>query len=188
MSLINDALKRASQSDRNRAPTIQPRAPMEPAASRPGQSSSVALGAGIVLALGLAGWCFSLWWHTGRSPAPSKVEPVAAVAPKPAPVPIVREVVAPPVAIPAPPPQVVAATPAPAPAPAPAPPAKPVEEVWPENLKVMGIFFNKINPRALISGQTVGEGEEISGIRIAKINHDSVTVEWHGQVKELVIE
>jgi hypothetical protein len=180
MSLINDALKRASQSDRNRARPAEPRAPMEPPANRPGQFLPVALGAGIVLALGLAGWFFSQWWNTSHAPAPVKVETVVAVAPKPAPAPVAQATV--------PPPVVAAPMPVATPAPAPAPPAKPAEEAWPVNLKVMGIFFSQTNPKAIINGKTVGVGDEISGIRVSKIGPDRVTVEWHGKVKELVIE
>ena len=52
----------------------------------------------------------------------------------------------------------------------------------------MGIFFNKINPRALINGKTVVVGDEIEGIHVTKIELNQVTVEWNGLVKELTIE
>jgi len=198
MSLINDALKRASQSDRNRPRPTETHAAMEPVSYRRGKAMPVALVAGVVVALGLAGWFFWQWWHASHPPAPAKVAPAVVVAPKPAPKPVV--VVAPvaPVVhetVPAPavtsPPPVVVVAPPPAavavPAPAP-PPAKPVAEKWPAELKVKGIFYNAANPRALINGNTVGVGEQIEGISITKIEQDRVTIEWHGQVKELMME
>jgi hypothetical protein len=97
-------------------------------------------------------------------PVKTPPPPAAAPAPAPAPAPVV------------------------APAPAPPPPAKPVVEAWPVELKLMGILFNQTNPRALINGKTLHEGDEIDGIRVTKIEHDQVTVEWHGQVKELLTE
>jgi hypothetical protein len=52
----------------------------------------------------------------------------------------------------------------------------------------MGIFFGKTNARAIINGQTVGIGSQIHGISVTKIENDRVTVEWHGKVKELMVE
>jgi hypothetical protein len=186
MSLINDALKRASQSDRNRARPTEPHARVKPVAERRERSLSLVLGIAIVLVLGLAGWFFGQWWSASHPSAPAKVESAAAAPPQLAPAPVVHEVIPPPVAIPQPLP-VAVVTPAPAPAPPP-PPAKPVAPAWPADLKLKGIFFSKANPRALINGKTVVVGDEINGIRVTKIEEDKVTVEWNGQVKELVIE
>jgi ribosome-associated protein YbcJ (S4-like RNA binding protein) len=173
MSLINDALKRASQSDRNRPRPTETHVAMRPAAERRNGALSLWLGTGIVLALGLAGLFFWQWWNVSHAPVPAKVETAAAVAPKPAP---------------APPPVLHESVPAPTPEPAPPPPAKPVAEAWPTNLKLNGIFFSKANARAIINGKTVVVGDEIDGIRVTKIEHSQVTVEWNGQVKELIIE
>jgi hypothetical protein len=196
MSLINDALKRASQADRNRPrpPQTPTHASMEPAPEQRGGFLPLVLGAVVVLAVGLAGWFFWQWWRVSHPPSPARA-PIAAVAPKPAPPPVAQKAVAPPVAS-APPSNVVASTPAPVPAPAPAPtpepapppPAKPVVPPWPAELKLGGIFFSKTNPFALINGKSVNEGDEIDGIRVTKIERDKVTVEWNGQVKVLVIE
>ena len=189
MSLINDALKRASQSDRNRAVQAVTRAPLEPVAGGRDWSFSLALGAGVVVALAMAGWFFGQWWKAGRRSDPIKVEAVAAVAQKPAPPPApaaaAAPAVPPPAATPAPAP---AATPAPAPAPTPAPAASPVEAPWPVKLKLMGIFFSKTNPHALINGKTVAQGDEVGGIRVTKIEADRVTVEWNGRAKEMILE
>jgi len=198
MSLINDALKRASQSDRNRPHSVETNTAMQPVAERRGRTFPVVTSVCIVVALGLAGWFFWQWWSVSHKAAPVKVQPVAAVKPKPGlplvvPAAPVAHETAPPPAVTSPPPPVVAETPAPAPAPVPAPApapviAKPAGQPWPAALKLKGIFFNATNPRALINGDTVGVGEEINGIRVTKIEKDNVTVEWHGQVKELFIE
>jgi hypothetical protein len=192
MSLINDALKRASQADRNRPLPAATRAAMEPAAGGGGWSWTWALAGGVVVALALAGWFFRQWWDAGRQAVPVKVEAVAALAPGPAPV--AREAVAPPSPAIAPAPvTAIAAAPtipprAPALDPAPAPPASAVEAPWPAELKLMGIFFSKTNPRALISGKTVAPGDDIAGIRVTKIENDRVTLEWNGRVKEMILE
>jgi hypothetical protein len=181
MSLINDALKRASKTDRDRARPTETRASMQPVAERRGRSLPLVLMGVAAVSLGLAGLFFWQWWNVSHPPAPVHEETVAAVAPAP----VVQEAVPPP-------PKVVAAAPVPPPAPVPepppAPPAKPVVAAWPAELKLMGIFFSKTNPRAIINGKTVVVDDEINGIRITKIEHDQVTVEWNGQVKNLVME
>jgi hypothetical protein len=137
------------------------------------------------LALGLAVWFFWQLWAASHSPAPTHLEAIPVVAPKPAPPPVIREEI--------PPPQVAAPAPAPAPvptlspAPAPLEPAKPVEPAWPADLKLTGIFFRKTNPLALINGKTVGVGDDMDGIRVTKIENDRVTVEWNGKVRELKV-
>jgi hypothetical protein len=184
MSLLNDALKRASQSDRSRRRPVQPRVLMEPVAERRGHSLALALGAGSVLALTLALWFFWQLWSASHPPASANVEPVAAVAPTPAPAPVIRaEIPPPPPAMITPPTTVTA----PIPAPAPAVPARPVEQAWPADLKVTGIFFRKTNPLAIINGKTVAVGDDINGIRVTKIENDQVTVEWNGKLKELKV-
>ena len=178
MSLINDALKRASKTDRSRQRPTETHASMQPVAERRDGSLSLLMGA-VVVVLGLAGWFFWQWWNASHPPASARLETVVAVAPAP----VVQ------VAVP-PPPKVVepAPAPVPVPAPAPAPPAKPVVAAWPVELKLMGIFFSKTNPRAIINGKTVVVDDEIGGIRVTKIERDQVTVEWNGQVKKLILE
>jgi hypothetical protein len=191
MSKLNDALKRASQTDRERQRPVAARANIEPAADPRGKSLAKAMVAGSVLALGLALWFFWQLFSASYPHAVANVEPAPIAAPKPAPTPVVRaEVPTPPVVIPTPAP-VVAPAPTPVAAPAPAPvvaaPAKPVEPAWPANLKLTGIFFRKTNPLALLNGKTVGVGDEIDGIRVAKIESDRVTLEWNGKIKEMLV-
>jgi hypothetical protein len=104
-------------------------------------------------------------------PASTKGAPVAAVAPV------------------APPPPGVDETEAPssttARASGPARPATAAATAWPADLKLMGIVYNKTKPLALINGQPLLVGEMIYGIRVTKIEHNRVLVQWNGQVKEL---
>ena len=183
MSLINDALKRASKTDRSRQRPTETHASMQPVAERRDGSLSLLMGAVVVVALAMAGWFFWQWWNASHSRASAQREFVTAVAPAP----VVQKAVPPSVVTP-PPAQVAAPTPALAPAPAPVPPAKPVVVAWPVELKLMGIFFSKTNPRAIINGKTVVVDDEIGGIRVTKIERDQVTVEWNGQVKKLILE
>jgi hypothetical protein len=181
MSLINDALKRASQSDRNRPSSAAAPARLQPVAARRSSVLPWVVGLMVVVVLALAGWFFSQWWNASRpssvaaiAPTP-KVEPVMVLPPAPAP--------APPVARLEPGPAVIQPAPAAAPV-----PSAPVEPKWPVALTLKGIFFSKSNPHALINGRTVGPGDTIGGVLVAKIESDRVRVEWNGQTKELVME
>jgi hypothetical protein len=189
MSLINDALKRASESHKNQPAPGEPARPMQPAASaRKSGASSGALVV-LVIVLLLWGWFFWKWWAgshptVAAKPAAAPVAKVAAApapAPKPAPAPV-------PVVKPAPPP--------------PAPPVvalaqKPVERVaappvveaaWPMTLTLKGIFYSKSHPLALINGKTVGPGETVGGAVVSKIEPNRVIVEWKGHTKDLLPE
>jgi hypothetical protein len=184
MSLLNDALRRASESDRNRPRPAAPQTSLRSAAEPHSHSLALALVGGGVLALGLAGWFFWLLWSASRPSATAHLAPALVAAPNPAPAPVVRAENPPPT-VAVSPPQVAApiATTAPAPE-----PAKPIGDGWPVDLKVTGIFFRVANSQALISGRTVGVGDDIEGIQITKIAKDRVTVEWNGKVKELRVK
>ncbi len=180
MSLINDALKRASQSDRNRPSQAALPRPMQPADAVRASRFSWVLPVIVAVALVLAGWFFWKWWEASH--------PVVAADPAPAPAPAANAVVA----APAPPATPVPPPPAPVAAPvakAPEPiPAAPIAEAWPTELTLKGIFYNKTSPRALINGKTVGPGESIGGVLVARIETDRVVVEWNGHSKELMLE
>jgi hypothetical protein len=189
MSLINDALKRASQTEKNRPrdPDATPLAALQ-AVNTPRRSMlPVVIGVCVVALLATAG--VLVWYFFSRasasfqeptlapmvarpvSPASApKVEPAPAATPAPVPQPVV---VAPPTQpAPAPQPVVVAPTPPPAPFP---------------DLKLQGIFYNAKNPRAAINGQVKREHEQVGDVTIVKISQTSVTVEWNGQTKDLYL-
>jgi hypothetical protein len=167
MSLINDALKRARENQRNDPPSgARPLPPVE---------SPARGGAGWILAaaaiLFLAAACFFFGPALFGSKAPPSV---TAKTP----------------AIPAPPPAEAALAPAPpvevatAPVPAPAtntvpppatttnpPPTAVVAEPWP---KVQGIIFNAAHPLAIVNGQTVSVGDRAGDFQVKQILTNSV--------------
>jgi hypothetical protein len=192
MSLINDALKRASQSDRNRRSQASLLRPMQPVAARPRSRTSWLLAAIIVAALCivLAGLTFWKWWgatHPNIVTAPVQTAPkIVAEPPPPAPkpAPIIQQT-PPPAAAPTPLP-VVVQSPAPVPTPVPAP-AVSVPEAWPITLTVKAIFYSKTRPHALVNGKTVEPGDKIDGVLVTEIKSDRVLFGWHGQSKEVLM-
>jgi hypothetical protein len=186
MSMLNDALKRASQTDRDRQRPIPARVPAEPAAEPPGKNLALALGMGSVLALAVAVWFFWQLLSASRQSALAQLEAAPVEAPKLAPPPGISTEILPQGIMTEPPPPRVA--PAPGLEAAPVAPARPVEAAWPADLKLTGIFFRQTNPLALISGKTLGVGDEIDGIRVTKIENNRVTVEWNGKAKELMVK
>jgi thioredoxin-related protein len=62
------------------------------------------------------------------------------------------------------------------PAPAPTPDGEP---------HLQGIFYSATHASVLLNGQSCKEGDTVDGIHVLKIAPDKVTVEWHGQTKEL---
>jgi hypothetical protein len=182
MSLINDALKRASQSEKRRARDPIPPAPMQPAGESRHSSLPLAIGAAVVVLLTVAGWLvfrsFASRGNAAPPPSPIAAKPAAPappleVEPTPAPVPAAAVVTAPPANTNPP-----AAPAAPMVAPPPPPPPFP-------DLKLQGIFYSRANPKIIINGQTRGENDQIGDVRIVKIAPTKVTVEWNGQTKEL---
>lgn len=65
------------------------------------------------------------------------------------------------------------------PPPAP-PPRKPGDEP-----KLQGILYSASHSSAVLDGHTCEEGDTVSGVRVLKIEHDTVTVESQGHIKVL---
>ena len=190
MSLINDALKRASQTEKNRPREAATVPSNMQAVSEPRRSAFPIVAIVCIVAL-LAAAC-ALVLHYFSHPA------TAAQTPVPAPVVIHPVTPAPPPKIeptptPAPTPQPVVVTPPPdtnppTPPPQPQPvvvstPPPPVEPF--PDLKLQGIFYNAKNPRAAINGLIKREHEQIGDVTIIKISQNAVTVQWNGQTKDL---
>ena len=184
MSLLNDALKRASQSQyghdtvRIHIPPVDPTVPAAPAIraipAMPAMSVAVAephpkSGVGwlpilVVLTVAVAG-AFILLAHFS---ARHRAHAVAIV-------PVSRPI--PPAPKPAPPPVTVKAVAVTAPAPAPLPP-----------LKLQGISFYNAHWEAIINGRTVYVGNRIGGFRVAVISGNKVwLVAPDGSRKRLVL-
>jgi len=199
MSLINDALRRASQSEKDRPRRAAPPTGMEPTPKARSSRLPVILGAVVLVALLLAGWFFRQWWMA-RNTAGGAVT-AANIAP-----PVTAQAIPPPVVAPKPAPVAPAPSANPAPAPVVVVPATPVvappvvapsglpsvtnynPSPWPVELKLGGIFFSKTKPRVLINGNIYGPGDEIQGVVLKKIEPDKVTLEWNGHSRVLIME
>lgn len=163
MSLINDALKRARETQRNNAPPgAMPLPPVE-APTRGG--AGWILTASAVLFLAAAGLIVgpALFGHkappsvAAKTPV-SSAPPAAATTPAPAPS------IPPPVAITNLPP---------IPKTNPPPPAVAVGP-WP---KVQGIIFNAARPVAIVNGQTVNVGDLVGHFRVKQITRHNVVLQ-----------
>jgi len=184
MSLINDALKRASQTEKGRAREPSLGSLMQPA--RPARRSGFPIGivACVVLLLAASGW-FACRYFAPSHPLPVAPAPVRTVIIPPAPAPVPAPVVK------VEPAHVVASTPSPAvvavPASSPRAPAAPVAveplPPFPE-LRIQAIFYSTIKPKVMISDQIYAENEQVGEVRIVKIMPAVVTTEWRGQTKE----
>jgi hypothetical protein len=200
MSLINDALRRASQTERNRPRHNPSPVGMEPAPVTRGSRLSLLLISTMFVSLLLACWCFWQWWAARKDTAAH----VPRVATAPATIPLTPPVVAArPVAVAAAPPvpaTVAPAKPVPPPAavvdvpppvvqhPAAAPPEIPLVSnytptPWPVDLKLNAVFYSKTNPRVLLNGNIYTLGDNIQGVILKKIDVDKITVEWDGRTR-----
>ena len=160
MSLINDALKRARESQRNNPPPGAP--PLPPVESPARGGTGWILAAAVVLFLAAAGIVLapSLF---GRKASPA----VATNVPK----------------IPAPPPAATAIVPVPPPAEvAPAlattnnavpPAAAPVEQLP----RLQGVIFNAARPVAIVNGKAVSVGDRVGDFQVKQILKSSVVVQ-----------
>ncbi len=190
MSLVNDALRRGKQNGQGQVSPTSAGAPMEPVLTPERFASSATakiLGAFAFLLLVVAFFI----WNGARTKVVTNNKSGEPVAPSVAlqrpitPVPGVPQVDAPrsPASavvssIPLEPTNnVAAATSVAAPAP-----------VAPPQLKLQGIFYRLNQSTALINGKTVGAGELIAGVRVVKIDRQSVTLEWNGQTNVLTME
>ncbi len=58
----------------------------------------------------------------------------------------------------------------------------------PKDLRLQGIFFRMKDPTAIINGKTVRNGDEIDGAKVVRIDRASVRVEVNGQQKDLTLK
>lgn len=198
MSLINDALKRASQVERNRSTQAPVPIALQPAPEASGSKMSLLLMGTVLLSLLLACWFFWQWWmvrHNLRlaSTVNNTHQAVAIVTPPPAPLPKPLPVVAPaPVVTPAKPIPAPVATPPVAAAPRTVIPAAGQlpsngysQSPWPVDLKLTAIVFSKTNPRCIINGYSYGTSDNIHGIVIKQVQRTQVLLEWNGHTRML---
>jgi hypothetical protein len=205
MSLINDALKRASQAEANRRRDAAQPPAMQPAPDRRRSLVPVLMGIGIFILLAMAG--IFLWRAIPHRDNPAPVP--AAVSTSDGRATLQRsqgDALAPseastngPGSAGASPYQGAAAPPYRAEPPLPvdstnvsggtaAPPyqAAPAPPSFPE-LKLQSIFFSRNNPRASINGQIRAENDLVGEVRVVSISSNKVTVEWNGRTKDLIL-
>jgi hypothetical protein len=166
MSLINDALKRAREKQRNNPPSGAP--PLPPVESPARGGTGWILAAAAILFLAAASLIL------GPALVGHKTPPtVAAKSPE----------------IPAPPPAEAAPAPATNTLPPPAtntnpPPAAPVEQLP----RLQGVIFNAASPLAIVNGKTVGVGDRVGDFQVKQILKSSVIIQRpDGSQKTLTI-
>ena len=170
MSLINDALKRARDAQRNDPPSGARSLPPVESPARGGIGWILA--AAVVLILAAAGVFLGLGLFGHKTPPPAIAKTPVISKPLPAetvPGPVSPKVVT--VAVPLPAPK-TNALPPPAPNTNPPPPAVAAKQwQWP---KVQGIIFNVTRPLAIVNGQTVNAGDRVGDVQVKQILKDSV--------------
>ena len=159
MSLINDALKRAREAQRNHPPSGATPLPPVESPARGGTSWILAVAA--ILFLAAAGLVIGLSLFGHKAPPPA----VASV-PKTPPSPPAKPELAP-----APPPVGVVSVPATTNNAL--PPAAPVES----QPKLQGIIFNASRPLAIVNGKTVNVGDRVGDLLVKQILKSSVIVQ-----------
>jgi hypothetical protein len=185
MSLINDALKRAKESQKNDTPAVA--TPMPPVEARPPERTFSWVMPSVIILLVATAFLFiglAVARHNNQSAPPAtaavSTPPVAVPATPtvPAPKPSVAETLAPapvtnlpvaeatPTNAPAPPVEAIAATPQPE---------------APKAPKIQGIAYDPQNAWAIVNGQTVYVGDEVDGFRVLDISRKAVTLAGNGQ-------
>ena len=169
MSLINDALKRASQSKPAADGPDSGAAPLSPAPTtetrRPPTWLLVGFPVVLFLVCGIAGWLIYEGWR-GKTEFPATAvarETEREVAPTPSNQSIT-----------------VIATNVSTNAVVPAEPQFPT-------LKLQGVFYRPGNPSAIINSKTVYRGDKVDEARILAIGKTNVTVEWKGERRVLIV-
>ena len=160
MSLINDALKRARESQRNDPPSGA--APLPPVESPARGGAGWILAAAAILFLAAVGVFLGPAWFGSKAPPTTTAKTPGMVAPKPAEFP--------------PPPAPVTvpdASPAPATNTNPPPAAVPVKPLP----KLQGVIFNATRPLAIVNGKTVNVGDRVGDFQVKQILQNSVIIQ-----------
>jgi hypothetical protein len=178
MSLINDALKRARESQRKNPPPGAP--PLPPIESPARGGTGWMLAAAAVLLLAAAGLFFgpALFEHKAAPVVTAKAPEISAPPPAAAPAPMPPRVDAAPL-----PPAVTNAAPPPAAITNPPPAAAAVQA-----LKIQGIIFSVAHPEAIVNGKDVNVGDRVGDFQVKEILRDSVVFQRpDGSQKTLAI-
>jgi hypothetical protein len=214
MSLINDALKRASQSTTAPAPapptTVKPEATLRPIEHKKATPwPLVIVSVLLVISIGIGGWLF-FRNPTGMNASGSSEDRTHAQARQPAaapdPVPLAAVQSAPaspqhtseqprttsttrPATSGTEAPSALAAASSPSPTlqtAVSAVSAPPVAAPMPM-YKLQGIFYRPDHPMAMINGRNVVQGDKVSDAKVVSIGRESVTLSVDGQTKVLTL-
>lgn len=190
MSLINDALKRAKESQRKDAPSgVSPLRPMETNEKECDSNLvlPVAIAFLVVIAFALIG--LAMFKQTGKRIPAEKSAAAPVAVPKLGVAAAVPPVTNAPAAQPASPsavstPVVAAAATAPSVA-----ATNPVAAIPPASKppQIQGIAYDPVHPTAIINGKAVSVGGRVAGMRVTAIMPDSVTLDVDGHTKTLVV-
>ena len=197
MSLINDALKRAQETQKKSPPPLAG-APLHSVPTERRSAMPLIAGAVILLLLGVgAGVLLQLNKREPATkiavapaqPAVQNSEPQKNVQPAPpVAVPVANiPVAAQPVISPAPTP----VTPSVAAEPSPKPPVSEIEvastkPAWPK-LKLQGIIYVPRKPSVVINGKALFVGERVDGAQVVAISPESVTLVFTGRTNVLSV-
>jgi hypothetical protein len=208
MSLINDALKRAKQAQKNRPPTGTSGPQFRPAEPTPRKSSNLNWFLPLAIFIVMALIILFVWSQSHKNdsraiaqkpavvnqPSPAASPPATALqtpaipgkliepapAPKPAgPMPSVATPTAPPVTTAT---AIAAQTSAPVAVPVAAPAPKPAPP------RLQAIFYNPQHPSVIIDGKTVMIGDKLGEFRVRAITQDSATLTSAAQTIVLTLE
>jgi len=209
MSLLNDALKRASDADKSRTGGGPPVSPLQPVdyAARPGWPLRFVLAGLLLVTVGCSAYFLIRWLRapgpepipdSGNAPIARNLPPTSAPAaawrapaaaqPVPPVIPVSTSVTARAAlepARPVEPPLTRGTNPPSFPAPTSAVPSV-AETVFPA-LKLQSIIFRLRNPSAVINGEMLGVGDTIKGARVVRIDRHTVSLEWKGGTNVLAL-
>ncbi len=180
MSLINDALKRATQAQPAAPLPGETSPPMQPVTHRPTRSMPAYFVPVLLLTLSLSCWFFVKAWGTRRpdlirSSLDAISTSVAAREPEP-----------PPASAPLDTPPVGTNSPVPASTNDVPPPPQPPKPPAPP-FKLQGIFYRPSRPAALVNTKTVYVGDKVGAAKVKAITQESVTLEIGGQTLVLTL-
>jgi hypothetical protein len=213
MSLINDALKRATADKPREAQSTAATPPLQPVDSTPAKPSNILPWALLVIGVGVVGIAAGLWFgatrNTQQAAAPqSQPTPTALSAPEPTPAanPLQQTTktlqavsarnddstptTTTPVAPPAPTKNAVIVAKAPvttAPTTTPKKVAAPTS-TDPKAIRLQSIFYRMRSPTVIINGKTLGIGDSVDGIKVVSIQRTSVEVVHNGKYRTLTLQ
>lgn len=172
MSLVNDALRRATEAQK-KINTEPPKLPLRPAAASPEEQKGMGIAWPLSLGLFVGAVCLIGWLNQTETSLPVKARTPAVEVAKPS--------------IPATPAPAIAATPSVSLTNPPTPVIEPVIPK-PAPLKLQAVLFNPRNPSAIIDGKTVFVGDKVRDLRVAAIASNSALLISATQTNLLTLE